>query len=364
MSTRFQGLNLSYNPFREITPSKHSQNMVWAEMSDVKARFERLYQECINTDAKQIVLNWGPYGGGKTFSAYYFIKHYQEEEGLTQIYLRNPKDGSKATDEFFKGVIDDLTFDRICDAVSDIIEEIGEVELIRILTPIASREYAKAISLFGKNDDDVRELMNRFLYTGLTKTELKKLGLAKDIQTDTDSIKFLSGIISCFNDERIIANGRLVLWIDEMEDLIYFQPKYYKAYSQILRDLFDSISTGFLVFMNFTLAEGEEGTIEAMLGGALWSRITKRIRFKPFTVENGKVYLSELLQASKIRKSISKPMPQQIVERIIEIIPLNDLTPREINKHAGSLISFALENGVDNIDNALFDIWLEQYTED
>jgi len=48
----------------------------------------------------------------------------------------------------------------------------------------------------------------------------------------------LAGILSCFTGNERINNGRVVIWLDEMEDLIYFAPKNYKAFSQILRGLF------------------------------------------------------------------------------------------------------------------------------
>ena len=89
-----------------------------------------------------------------------------------------------------------------------------------------------------------------------------------------------------------------------MEDLIYYSPKHYKIFSQVLRDLFDSLHSSVLFFMNFTLAESEESTIELILGGAVWSRITKKIRYKQFTEKNAFDYCNELLTRSKIDSTI------------------------------------------------------------
>jgi hypothetical protein len=361
--TNLKDLNLHVNPFKNFTPSK-DEKLIWADMRDVKAKIEKSYKDCLNNDSKQIVLNWGQYGGGKTFSAYFFEQEYLKNGNITQIYVRCPKDGPKATDEFFKAIVDYLTFDLIRERIKNIISERGEEELMKFLTPKTSREYAKAICLIGSDDDEISQLMNRFLYVGLTKTELKKLGLAKDIQTDSDTIKFLSGILSCFIGDKTIGKRNVVLWIDEMEDLIYYAPKNYKAFSQVLRDLLDNLSERLLVFFNFTLAEGEETTIELILGGAVWSRINKKIRFKPFTLDNGLNYVKELLNAAKIKKDNAKPLPDSIIMKVMSMIPISNLTPREINKHFTSLINYAMDNGIKEISEKTFNSWVVEFAED
>jgi len=357
-------LNLSYNPYMDLTPSINNDRLIWAEMQEVKSKIERTYSDCINNNSKQLVLNWGAYGGGKTFSAYYFIREKSDIDDLHHIYVRCPKDGAKAADEFFKNIIDFISFEKLQAHIRFLIANNGESLLMQFLTPITGREYSKAICLIGSEDSDVSDTMNRFLYAGLTKTELKKLGLAKDIQTDTDSIKFLAGIISCFIGDGNFYNGKVVFWIDEMEDLIYYSSKHYKGFSQVLRDLFDSISNGFLMFMNFTLAEGEESTIELILGGAVWSRLTKKIRYKQFLLDNALAYSIELLKHAKIDLNNNSPLCEEIIRLVLQQIPLNNLTPREINKHLRSLLSFAIESEVSNIDLNIANKWITEYAED
>lgn len=357
-------LNLRFNPFRDVTPNMNSDGIIWAEMQDVKSKLKTAYSDCINNNSKQLILNWGAYGGGKTFSAYYFTREKAAIENLYHIYVRCPKDGSKATDEFFKSIIDYISFEKIQTHIRFLIDSYGENLLMQFLTPITGREYSKAICLIGSEDKDISEAMNRFLYAGLTKTELKKLSLAKDIQSDADSIKFLAGIISCFVGNGKFYDGRIVFWVDEMEDLIYYSSKHYKVFSQVIRDLFDSISNGFLMFLNFTLSEGEESTIELILGGAVWSRITKKIRYKNFMFENALDYSMELLNHSKINSKIDRPFNEEIIKTVIQHISQSSLTPREINKHFSSLINYAIEKEIKNIDITVANNWIAEYSED
>lgn len=362
--TTLEDLNLRFNPFKNITPTISDQDMVWASMSDVKSKLQRCYDDCINNNSKQIVLNWGQWGGGKTFSAYFFSKEMQNVGHLKHIYVRCPKDGAKAVDEFFTSIIDAITFDSLSDHIQRLIENHGEDALIKYLTPRATKEFAKAITLIGSQDEEIRNTMNRLLFTGLSRAELKKLGLAKDIQTDSDSIRFLAGVLSCFTGDDGLINGRVVIWLDEMEDLIYFTPKNYKSFSQSLRDLFDIMPDRFLFFMNFTLAELEESVIQLMLGDAVWSRVTRKVRYKEFSEDDALQYIEDLLSAAKISAASENPFNTEISRALINNIPINILTPREINKNVKSLLTFAQEKDKTEIDIHVFNDWVRDYAED
>jgi hypothetical protein len=357
-------LNLEFNPFKDATANNANNNLVWASMEDVKSKLERSYNDCLVNNSKQIILNWGQWGGGKTFSAFYFSKEMNNVDHLQHIYVKCPKDGTKATDEFFSSVIDSISFDKLSNHIRNLIAQVGEDTLINYLSPIATKEFAKAIVLIGSQNDEICNTMNRFLFSGITKTELKKLGLSRDIQTDSDSVKFLSGILSCYTGTDSLNNGRVVIWLDEMEDLIYFAPKNYKIFSQILRDLFDAIPDRFLFFMNFTLAEGQESTIQLILGDALWSRVTKKIRYKEFNEDDALSYVNDLLKAAKIDKDSAHPFDMDIARALINNIPLNILTPREINKHITSLLSYSLEHELSDIDVHVLNEWVKDYAEE
>lgn len=359
--TSLSDLNLSTNPFLYITPNQDgTRPLVWADMTEVKNKIQTSYTNCLRSHGKQIVLNWGPWGGGKTFSSAYFIQEYKSNSELTQIYITCPKDGAKASTELLKNIVDYLTFDKIQEKVKSLIGKYGEVRLVNLLTPRASKEYAKAICLIGSDNAEITDLMNRFLYKGLTKVQLTKLGLAKDLSSGSDISKFLSGLLSCFTEEDDTGNKFLTIWIDEMEDLIYFSPKNYKGFSQSLRDLMDSLPNRFILFMNFTLAEGEEETINLILGGAVWSRITKKIKFTPFSIENALNYSLTLLNDAKINKNKSTPISTNILDKLLRSIPINDLTPRQINKTLNSILEFTMDKGKKNIDDSLFISWASE----
>ena len=59
---------------------------------------------------------------------------------------------------------------------------------------IRSEAFAKVIIKLADADNEISELMNRYLFVGVTKTELKKLGLSRTLESDIDLMKVLTGI--------------------------------------------------------------------------------------------------------------------------------------------------------------------------
>ena len=358
-------LNFKFNPFKDMTPDVSSNDLFWAGLPEIKQRIEKNYNDCLSNKGKHIILNWGPYGGGKTFTANYFTsRKFDSQKKVTQIYLRSPKEGSKSTDEFFKSVLDSISFSRIKEQMESLVKNTPIDDLKSFLKKrTRSEEYADAIIKLGSGDPEVANLMRNYLYSGVTKTELKKLGLARDLQTDTDCAKFLSGLLSCFVGDGQFYDGYVFLWIDEMEDLIYYTPKNYKIFSQVLRDLFDYVPNSFVAFLNFTLASPEEKTIELILGGALWDRITKRIRFKELTPSDAYLYCEDLIKHAQVEKNELQPFTKNSIQKVIDLIPSN-ITPREINKHFESVISYSMRNDITSIDDTVITRWQPEFIED
>lgn len=363
MDTKYSTLNLKDNPFKDLTPSivlDGDQNVPWAGMGVVKKRIEDVYHDASEFSPRQIVLNWGPYGGGKTFSAYYFIKEFSSEK-LIHAYIRCPKDGNLASDELFKNVVDFISFRQLRLIITNLRDKIGEEALFNLINRrIRSEEFTNAILKLASDDEEIIQIMQRYLYSGVTKTELKKLGIPRQIESEIDEVKFLAGLILCIIGTPDDPN-KFVLWIDEMEDLVYYSQKNYKSFSQVLRDLFDTLNDHFTVFLNFTLAEPEESTVELLLGSAVWSRITTKIRYKELSIDDGMEYCSDLITSFQIRKSKDlNPFTRDTIGFVLRLIPEGQITPREINRRFGDILNFALKSGAERIDLPLAKEWTAQ----
>ena len=366
-----QQYNLKENPFQYLTamPGSNDATVIpWSGMPRLYEKIKAVYSDLYNLKPRQIILNWGPYGGGKTFAAHHFMeKEYDQEEiEMLQVYIRSPKLGNNAISEFYKNILTFISFRKIRRQIQKLLEIFGEDDFFDFLhSRIRSEELVEAIIKIGSNDEEIQTIMNRYVYSGLTKTELKQVNLAKNIDWGTDSIKFLAGIIHCFIGDQINYKGRFVLWIDEMEDMIYYSQKEYRLFSQILRDLFDSVNQHITIFMNFTLAESEESTIELLLGNALWSRITTKIRFNDLSKTDAILYIKEALGQQHINNPQNEfsPFSESLVDLVFEIIPEVAVTPREINRYFGGILTFA-QNKENDITSDLIGEYFSKLSED
>ncbi len=367
----YSNLNLKNNPFEDITPlldRENSAQLIWAGMPFLKQKLEDTHSQALTADPRQIILNWGTVGAGKTYAAFYFSNQTRfnslvpEFKGnIFYVYVRTPKEGNTAAHQLFKDILDALTLSSIKSQVQLIIEEIGKEKLLKFLSQrIRSEEFAKAILLLGDEDLEIAEMMSRYLYGATTNTELKKMGLARPLKSTIDFAKILAGILLCFVSIQDKQKGKLFFWLDELEDLIFFTAKQYVPFSHFLRDLFDQMNEGCTIFMNFTLAEPEQDTIKLLLGNALWSRINQNIRFYELSVEDGMLYCKELLQQCQIEANEYSPFTEKSLRSLLEMIPAAEMTPREINKVCNEVLNFAINQKVSTLSEEVIQQWVSQ----
>ena len=171
------------------------------------------------------------------------------------------------------------------------------------------------------------------------------MGVAKKLTTSHEFAAVLSGIFYALINSGTSKNkpfNRLILWIDEMEDLIYFVTRDYRPFTQALREVIDKTTDHFTLFLNFTFADPEDlASIETVLGDAIMSRVNQHIIFGESKEEDVQLYLKELLAGNRTGKG-SYPFPetypfdskafQMVVKACISH------TPRYINKFCDKLL--------------------------
>ena len=191
-------LNLNKNPFEMITLSP-STDYFWAGMTIQKGKITNAYKQSFQMDSRQLILNWGPVGGGKTFAAYYFkskdiIQNLQKK--VINVYVRTPKEGNNAFTQLFKDFIDSYSMTSIKNEIKAKINFFSKDELENILRASnISEEFTKAIIKLGSEDEITQNIMTSYVYGTAAASEIKKIGLFRQLKTEPDFVKFLSGII-------------------------------------------------------------------------------------------------------------------------------------------------------------------------
>lgn len=369
--------NLFYlrdNPFM-IAPPEDREHLFWAGMPAPKREIAQQLNAARQTATTQVILNRGPFGGGKTHAMRYysFLEHWpRAKNGVrdTHVFtIATPKQTGNPAGDFYVDVLERIDMSHVREVVRAAIEEVGELQGLRRLKEIAgSDSLARAILMLGQSPNEgspngklfdstdtaeYNRLLDQYFLEGCTKGDLRKLGLARNIDKAQDQFRVLAAVIHCFigliPGREVTNHSRFCLWVDEMEDFVYFTATQYRPFTQGLRDLIDKLPGFFTLFLNFTLTDPEEfETIEIIMGRALVDRITDNIIFSEMTIPQAVKYVDDLIanwrteNTPKAKLSPHFPFEDDALEYILR--NLDKRTPRSINKRCSKVAESALRD--------------------
>jgi hypothetical protein len=339
--------NLKSNPFQFVTPTQGS-DLVWAGMPSVKKQLMDIYTQAYQQESKKLVLNWGAWGGGKTYAAFYFAKNRigVPDENLLHIYIQAPKTGEAAVQELVRSIITKVGSNQWYSMVQEAITKVGQEEFKRIITERTDEIIADTIVRLFTGVFSM-EIVNQYITRGLTNPKLDKMHLSSNLKSEQNFIDFLSGLLVAIT---IGNEKRVFIWIDEMEEMSLFAGKQFRLFNLMLRDLTDKVNERIIVFMNFTFSETDMNSLRTMFSDALWSRITDRIRYSDLDIEDAKMYCKDLLKDALIDASKSSAITDDLIEQILSLLPPSMLIPREINKLFSKIITYAVNTNAEQID--------------
>lgn len=362
----FEKYNLKYNPFESLIPQRN--NLFWAGMKSQKKIILSSYNKLIKSNPRQVVLNWGQWGGGKTHAALYFRENAsvllkKEKDYFLNAYLRIPQEGKGANKIVIQSIFDSVSFREIKSELVRVKKELGAEKLYQVINnKINSEAFADSVVLLADEIYPIN-ILQRFVFGGLSSSELKKLKLPKSLKSDDDYTSFLAAVITAITAGK--EKKRFVVWIDEMENMVYYSSNQFKVLAQMLRDLTDKVNERMLVFFNFTLAENAIETVRLLMGDALWSRVDKKNRFPNLTIQEASEYCKDAINLAQIdgRKKLS-PFTVESIEIILKTIPSIELIPREINRRFNDVLHFAIEKNCQSINKDFVRDWIDSKVED
>lgn len=336
---------LKDNPFR-MTPA-NTDEIVWAGFPEIKGKFINRIKRTLKIKSSSLVLNWGEYGSGKTHAAKYFNKQDVLEKIVDElegdlplpysIVMTLPK-GKNPIYEIYISIIDKLDIERIRQQFS---EEYQELEkFIESFTDnLHIQNVLKAI--FKIPEDENKDVLKKYLYGNLTKTELKKLNdenIYRNLNSDNDYIMFLSSLFSCLTFKRK-NHSSIIIWIDEFEDLAILSNTNIDKTNNFLREVIDQTPNHLLIFLNLTQSAlfGIEDLGE-YLYESVRSRTKERINFDIPSTDELFLYLKELLNYFRVEKVENQlfPFNEELVNDIHQ--DLGNVSLRSFNEALSILI--------------------------
>lgn len=365
-------LLLRDNPF-SISPPEEPEEVVWAGLPELKNQIEQELLEARSSATAQVILNRGPLGGGKTHALRFYslldnwppVDPGQGVRDIVVIPVLTPKETGKADKDFYIDVLERLGMVRIRHAVISALREVGpQAGLVALQRITGSESLGRAIQMLGVDDSPAQGnflktgsraerdlLLDAYFLDGCTKAELRKLGLARNIDKAQDRFRVLAGLLHCFigltPDRQVTTHSRVCLWLDELEDLVYFTAAQYRPFSEGLYDLIDRLPNFFTLLLNFDQSTPELlDEIEIILGRELVDRITDQIIFQEMAPDQALQYVQELLAhwrtISPEELGLSPLYPFEDDALRYLITSLRYRTPRLVNKRCRDAAMTAL----------------------
>ncbi|MCY3724597.1 MAG: hypothetical protein OXG97_20470 [Candidatus Poribacteria bacterium] len=352
---------LRENPFA-ISPPTDPKQTTWAGLKELKGEFKSVFREAKASAPTQVILCRGSIGGGKTHASVFFSsdKNIPETSPSVQnievLRVQTPTETGNPAKDFYLDVMEQIGLERIGEAVNKTVKSVGRnVVEQNLRQTMVSGDFVKALLDLGSSpiDGGAGSWLNAYFLGKCTTTELRKLRLNRNIEKTQDYFRVLAGVFRCFtglsDSTDVTDHNRFCLWIDEMENFIYFTPPQYRPFGQGLRELVDRLPYFFTLFMNFTLTAPEEyEEIELILGGYLTDRITRQIFFHEVKDQEELLqYVRELLAHYRTE---GKPKPPYFpfTEDALRAL-LSNLqrgTPRDVNKRCRNALMRAFEKRI------------------
>ena len=341
----FEVFNLRDDAF-PVTPADRD-GTPWFGFEDLKLEFDEVFRRSMEERSRLCVLNRGRFGSGKTHAARHYSTRASSQDSLGVYYrcislvVEAPKQPSKAFTDFTTRLLNLVTFRKIAEAAQTLRTLRGaDAVFAELLAATGSEDIATALSRI----DDANSLSTKtFLLGGGTATELRKLGVAKKLTTDHEFASVIAGVFSLLihgQSSQQATISRVVLWMDEMEDLVYFPTRYYLPFTQAFREIIDRHGSHLTVLLNFTFTEPEDlPAIENVLGQAIMQRVNHHIVFREATANDMGTYLRELLAYNRLGANgcpATFPFSAGAFDRLVQACISK--TPRFMNKLCDSLL--------------------------
>jgi len=346
------GIRIDQDPFPIEAPSEVDY---WADNKEVHSQIIQLEIDSIMFLSTSIYVFWGPVGVGKTFAASYLANPKTKDFVLKK--LNRPR-------EFMPLVFPvnavvprrsgDLTFSVYRAIVKKFLTEISNNE--DLIKELASA-YQKLEA--GNIRSAFRDIAGRIRSTVTGKTVIHKieesegfklLALQRSKLGKLLDINDLVAIVKTLADVLLSKYKRIIIMIDELENLSRATGTERLLFSDFMRRIHDEIDLGITFVLIFTFDSYEEVT--SNLQPALVSRIRKVIEFG--FVNNAsdvKEYITDCLW-HRSGKKINEIMDEEVLEDLSKTLLSKfggRLSFRDINKEMHELFTttFILANQPD-----------------
>lgn len=382
MAIGWEDLGLEDNPFASTPPTLAGEdNIIWADMEEIHDKIRGRIRHSVDTSPYTLVLNWGPWGGGKTHAANYFsqdrvLSQISEESGASvplSVVINVPRGSNSIVKDIYNNIVGFIGVENISNDLRHVRGEIGDDSFKKLVGNFMSdsdlrdailklSKYKTSGDLFD-NTGGISNTLRRYFNGETTKTDLEDLKIGRNITNSNDYIRILTSIINIVtyeNDGDLPLYSEFIIWIDEMEEIKSLPGKQQNVLSGMIRDLTDYIPKDISIFLNFSSAPG--GGYEdlgAFLGGAVWDRVREENEFTSLNRESFRQFIQDILNSENYRPEDSsfegiEPLTGEAADSLFELLRPS-VSPRRINEIMSLVFEQFKNNTEENDEPYLID---------
>jgi len=271
------GIRRDRNPF-PFEPPKNVD--YWADNKTVLRKIVQVHMDSVTFSSSFVYILFGPIGGGKTFA----VKYLANPKTQSLLFESSQKPAFEVFNLRIPAIVPlragQLTFSLHKDIVVKCFSTIfKELELARELkkakdigegkVKIAFNDIRKSLMVYLEGGVNTAAVENSEGYKFLTQSR-SRLGKLQDVNELAETIRVLANILSK-------KYGRIIISIDELENLSKASGTEKVLCSDFLRKMHDFVEHNLTLFLIFTLDSFED--VQRLLQKAFLSRVKDKIEF-------------------------------------------------------------------------------------
>jgi len=355
----FEKYNLSVNPFLE-TLKIQAPNSFWMDIFDVQKSIENILVRYALIGGSNIVLNYGPYGNGKTYTAKHFCSEpilrnlFGNKQIPFSLYSTFPSNNDPIKSLFFL-IIDSIDFVKI----KKTLHNSKGFDFIEASNLCSSNPFFQNIMLmlFTKMDNNIlAKELKLYLYDNLNPIKLNKCEINRRLMSDSDYIHFLIAFFNFITYKKVVYPC-VNLWLDDSEIIIHHNVSNLSIIISFLTKMMED-SFNLHIFLNFSKSSfADLKDFYHYLQPSVVGFIHQK---NDFIFDNTSIYkqfILKLLEWRRIKLNDSEtnffPFTEEVVTNVISELG-NNISLRRCCVSFSTLLEFAIFDNISIIDTEYY----------
>ena len=332
------GMNVKKDPFPATPPNKVNY---WADNDEVFREIVKMVTDTLLFSSSSLQIFWGPLGGGKSFAAQYLENVSIEDAIQKQLGIMDKQMVTfvvRATRPIKAGqMISTIHSNIVSKLISYILNDSNLInELKRAHESMQQSELKDAFHDIASNI--VKTVDNKISGTGVHSSEgYKYISMQKSKFGKIDDIYKMTLLVKVLIEVVLKKYHRIVIAIDELENLTVVTNTERLLVNDYLRGLYDENPNGFTLILIFTYDSFDD--VRSVIDKSILSRSRGQVEFSYPKKEQIETYIKdciELRAGLKLSDVMDPPVLQKIVKRMIDLFSTK-IVFRDINTEMHSI---------------------------